>query len=111
MWCNLMLTDISYEFYISQMYSSACLLRGPHPHNQKSQQVKQRMYISGIHHVYLGVLTPTTKRVNKSSKGCIFQVGTWWVYMGWYQCLRDLVTQLETPQFALYFDILDSCVQ
>ena len=84
MWCNLMLTDISYEFYISQMYSSACLLRGPHPHNQKSQQVKQRMYISG---------------------------GTWWVYMGWSQCLRDLVTKLETPQFALYFDIFDSCVQ
>ena len=62
-------------------------------------------------HVYLGVLTPTTKRVNKSNKGSIFQVGTWWVYMGWSQCLRDLVTKLETPQFALYFDILDSCVQ
>ena len=58
-------------------------------------------------HVYLGVLTPTTKIVNKSNKGCIFQVGTWWVYMGWSQCLRDLVTKLETPQFAPYFDILD----
>ena len=85
-WCNLMLTDISYEFYIN--------------------------FHKCIHqHVYLGVLTPTTKRVNKSNKGCIFQVGTWWVYMGWSQCLRDLVTKLETPQFALYFDILDSCVQ
>ena len=25
--------------------------------------------------------------------------------MGWSQCLRDLVTKLETPQFALHFDI------
>ena len=84
MWCNLMLTNISNEFYISQIYSSAYLFRGHHPHNQNSQ--------------------------NKSKKGCTFQVDTWGIYMGWSQCLRDLVRKLETPQFALYFDILDSCV-
>ena len=62
MWCNLMLTDISYEFYISQMYSSACLLRGPHPHNQKSQQAKQRMYISGWHLVDIHGVVPMSQR-------------------------------------------------
>ena len=51
LWCNLMLTDISNEFYISQIYSSAYLFRGHHPHNQNSQ--------------------------NKSNKGCTFQVDTW----------------------------------
>ena len=84
MWCNLTLTDISYEFYISQMYSSACLLRGPHPHNQKSQQVKQRMYISGWHLVGIHGVVPMSQRPSY---------------------------KLETPQFALYFDILDSCGQ
>ena len=32
-------------------------------------------------------------------KGCTFQVDTWGLYIGWSQCLRDLVTNLETPQF------------
>ena len=80
MWCYFMLRDFSNEFYISQSYSSAYLFSGHHPQNQNSQ--------------------------NMSNKGCTFQVDTWGVYMGWYQCLRDLVTKLDTPQFALYFDIL-----
>ena len=62
MWCNLMLTDISYEIYISQMHSSACLLRGPHPHNQKSQQAKQRLYISGWHLVGKHGVVPMSQR-------------------------------------------------
>ena len=61
------------EFYISQMYQSAYSFRGHHPPNQKSQ--------------------------NKSNKGCTFQVDTWHVYRGWSQCLRDIFTKLETPQF------------
>ena len=48
MWCNFMLRDISNEFYISQIYSSAYSFRGRHPPNQNSQ--------------------------NKSNKGCTFQV-------------------------------------
>ena len=84
MWCNLMVTDISYEFYISQIYSSAWLFRGPHPDNQNSPQVKQRMYISGWHLVGIHGVVLMSQRPSYK----------------W-----------ETPQFALYFDILDSCVQ